>query len=212
MKKSIGIVNYEAGNLFAVFRGLKAAGCVNPSLVTVPEDLRNKDALLLPGVGAFSNGIDKLRSSGMDRAIVEFAETGKQILGICLGMQFLFTKSREFGEHKGLNLIPGEVLELPKHPGYAIPNVGWNSVQIHRDYAGTHMKGVRDGLDYYFAHSFYCMPENSADIIGTIEWGLHSIPVIVGRNNITGCQFHPEISDRQGLAILSTAFQLNLDH
>jgi glutamine amidotransferase len=201
MTKLIAVVDYDAGNVFGVLRGLRAAGCADPVLVTAPEDLLDKDVLLLPGVGAFGHGMDKLRASGMDRAVVEFAGTGKQILGICLGMQLLFSKSREFGEHEGLNLIPGEVLELPELPGFSIPNVGWNSVQLRQDCRGTLLKDVQDGDDFYFAHSFYCMPDNSADIIGTIEWGPQALPAIVGRHNIMGCQFHPEISDWQGLSI-----------
>ncbi len=206
MKKSVAVVDYDAGNLFGVLRGLRAAGCADPVLVTASEDLLDKDALVLPGVGAFCHGMDKLRASGMDRAIVEFAKTGKQILGICLGMQLLFSKSREFGEHEGLNLIPGEVLELPELPELSIPNVGWNSVQLRRDCSGTLLKDVQDGMDFYFAHSFYCMPDDSADVIGTIEWGAEALPVIVGRFNIMGCQFHPEISDWQGLSIYRQLF------
>lgn len=200
MARTVAVVDYGVGNLFSVDRGLRAAG-LNASFVQDADRLRDYDALILPGVGAFAVGMERLQAVGMDAAIKDFVTTGKPLLGICLGMQFLLGRSFEFGEHAGLGLIPGDVVDIPEAPGWTVPNVGWSDVTFTRDPVGTPFAQTVNGTDFYFVHSFYCRPADPADLLATIDYAGESLPVIVSRGNVHGCQFHPELSDRQGLNI-----------
>jgi glutamine amidotransferase len=200
MSVRIAVVDYGAGNLFSVQRGIAAAGCTS-DFIADPQQFRNADVLLLPGVGAFGAGMDKLRASGMDAAIADFVRTGRPLLGICLGMQLLMSRSFEFGEHAGLDLIPGEVLPIERASGWPVPNIGWCSIDMHRDGSGTPFVDTKTGQDFYFVHSFRCAPANEADVLGSIEYGEARIAAIVSRDNVHGCQFHPEISAQAGLNI-----------
>lgn len=200
MARTVAVVDYGVGNLFSVDRGLRAAG-LNASFVKDADALRGYDALILPGVGAFAVGMERLQAVGMDAAIKDFVATGKPLLGICLGMQFLLSRSFEFGEHAGLDLIPGDVVGIPAAPGWTVPNVGWSDVAFTRDPVGTPFARIASGTDFYFVHSFYCRPANRADLLATIDYAGETLPVIVSHDNVHGCQFHPELSDRQGLDI-----------
>lgn len=200
MPRRVGVIDYGAGNLFNVERGLRAAGS-DAAFVTDPERVSACDAILLPGVGAFGAGMEKMQASGMDRAVIEFAASGKPVLGVCLGMQFLMSRSLEFGEHGGLGLIPGIVEQIAVRPGWPVPNIGWCSVERIRDLVGTPFARGASGMDFYFVHSYHCVPANDQDLMAVTDYGGRQLTAIVSRDNVHGCQFHPEVSDQAGLDI-----------
>ena len=163
--------------------------------------LHNADRIILPGVGAFGDAADKLAATGMRDAVLAEARAGKPLLGICLGMQLLFEKGMEYGEHAGLGLIPGTVVDLkPVLPeGLKVPHIGWNALRLSQPDHPL-MKNTRDGDCVYFVHSFYAT--GCADwTLATAEYGV-DVTAAVARDNVMGCQFHPEKSGAVGLNIL----------
>ena len=196
----IAIVDYGVGNLFSLKSSFAMIGA--EAAVTGDEAaLRAADRIVLPGVGAFEDAAAKLRQAGLDGLLVDEAKKGKLILGICLGMQLLFEKSHEFGCHEGLGLIPGEVVPMAGRipPSLKIPHIGWNALHIA---APEHplFRYTRDGDAVYFVHSYYadgCREHTLA----TAEYGAE-LTAAVGRDNVLGCQFHPEKSGQVGLGIL----------
>ena len=195
----LAIVDYGVGNLFSLKSSFAAIGA--DAVVTGEADvIRSADRVILPGVGAFSDAAAKLRSTGLDRVVKEEAARGKPLMGICLGMQLLFNKSYEYGEHQGLGLIPGEVRPItdviPSY--YKVPHIGWNALKKHGD--SPLLKYVREGEHVYFVHSFYAA-DCAESIIATAEYGAE-LTAAVARKNVYGCQFHPEKSGGVGLNIL----------
>ena len=195
----VAIVDYGVGNLFSLKSSLDAIGAA--AVVTSDEAvLRAADHILLPGVGAFEDAANKLRATGLDRVVVEEAKNGKPLLGICLGMQMLFDKSYEYGEHKGLGLIRGEVRPiLEKIPAdLKIPQIGWNALRFH----GTSplFRYIKDGDHVYFVHSYAAM-DCEESVIADTEYGAY-LTAAVAKDNVFGCQFHPEKSGPVGLNIL----------
>lgn len=195
----IAIIDYGVGNLFSLASSLKAIGY--ETVVTGDADtIRKADKLILPGVGAFADAVEKLRASSLDSVVIEQAEKGKYLLGICLGMQMLFEKSFEYGEHSGLGLIKGSVvpMEGSLSKELKIPHIGWNALKFKK--ASPLFKYIKDGDCVYFVHSYYA--ENCDEsLIATTEYG-KELTAAVGKNNIFGCQFHPEKSGNVGLNIL----------
>ncbi len=195
----IAIVDYGVGNLFSLKSSLERIGA--DAVVTGDaEQLRRADKIILPGVGAFRDAIAKLRANGLDRVVISEARAGKPLLGICLGMQMLFDRSTEYGEHTGLGLIPGSVEALkPDLPAdLKVPHIGWNALKK----IGGHplLKNVKDGDCVYFVHSYYA--KNCAEsTIATAEYGV-DVTAAVARGNVMGTQFHPEKSGNVGLGIL----------
>ena len=184
----IAIVDYGVGNLFSLKSSLAALG--QETLVTGDaETLRRADKILLPGVGAFGDAAEKLRATGLDTVIVDEARGGKPLMGICLGMQLLFDRGFEYGEHAGLSLIPGD----------KIPHIGWNALRFTEKKSPL-FRYIREGDCVYFVHSFYAA-KCGEDVIATAEYGA-PLTAAVQRGNVCGCQFHPEKSGRVGLAIL----------
>ena len=195
----IAIVDYGVGNLFSLQSSLAAIGA--EAIVTAdPGILRQADKILLPGVGAFQDAIQKLRATGLADLVVELAHSGKPLLGICLGMQLLFEKSYEFGEFEGLGLIPGVVRPIADviPPDYKIPHIGWNSLRFRKD--SPLFAHIQDGDCVYFVHSFYAA-QCEDSILATAEYGAE-LTAAVAKGNVYGCQFHPEKSGNVGLAIL----------
>lgn len=201
----IAIIDYGVGNLFSLTSSFKAIGA--DTVVTGdPETIKKADKLILPGVGAFGDAAEKLSACGLDKVIKSEAENGKPLLGICLGMQLLFEKSYEYGEHKGLGLIKGEVVPmegtLPEN--LKIPHIGWNSLKFKAE--NSLFKYINDGDFVYFVHSFYA--ENCEEsLLATTEYG-KELTAAVAYKNIFGCQFHPEKSGNVGLCILKAFCEL----
>ena len=196
----IAIVEYGVGNLFSLKSSLSMIGA--EAIVTrSADDLRAAEKIILPGVGAFKDAAKKLRATGLDSVVVEQAHAGKPLLGICLGMQMLFDRSFEYGEHKGLGLIPGDVIDMrPKIPAeLKVPHIGWNAL-IFQQPNHPLFRYINEGDCVYFVHSFYGA-NCEKDTLATAEYGAE-LTAAVGRGNILGCQFHPEKSGRVGLNIL----------
>ena len=195
----IAIVDYGVGNLFSLASSFAAIGAD----VTVTRDadvLRAADRILLPGVGAFGDAARKLRATGLDRTLCEEAARGKPIMGICLGMQLLFERGYEYGEHEGLGLIRGAVRPIRDviPADLKIPHIGWNALSKRYDH--PLLKYVNEGDFVYFVHS-YQATECDASVIATTEYG-SPLCAAVASGNVMGCQFHPEKSGTVGLSIL----------
>ena len=201
----IAIVDYGVGNLFSLKSSFDAIG----QAVTVTADkevIRAADKILLPGVGAFEDAARKLRDCGLDTVIKEEVAKGKLILGICLGMQLLFEKSYEYGEHEGLGLILGAVRPIADviPDGYKIPHIGWNALNITK--SSPIFSLINEGDHVYFVHSYYAAECDDA-VIATSEYGA-PLTAAVQNKNVFGCQFHPEKSGEVGLKILKAFAQL----
>ncbi|MBO5953756.1 MAG: imidazole glycerol phosphate synthase subunit HisH [Oscillospiraceae bacterium] len=201
----IAIVDYGVGNLFSLKSSLAAIGA--ETVVTAdPAVLRSADKILLPGVGAFGDAAQKLRSTKLDSLLRELAASGKPLMGICLGMQLLFEKSYEYGEHQGLGLIPGAVRPIADviAKELKIPHIGWNALHIQKE--NPLLRYVREGDCVYFVHSYYAADCADA-VIATAEYGAE-LTAAVSKGNVYGCQFHPEKSGDVGLAILRAFAEL----
>ena len=201
----IAIVDYGVGNLFSLNSSLKNIGV--ESVVTAdPQVLRSAEKILLPGVGAFEDAARKLRESGLADLLKELAASGKPLLGICLGMQMLFEKSYEYGEHEGLGLIPGSVRPIRDviPADYKIPHIGWNALHFRQE--NPLFKYVKEGDCVYFVHSFYAA-DCGDYVVASSEYGAE-LTAAVAKGNVYGCQFHPEKSGNVGLAILKAFAEL----
>ena len=196
----IGLIDYGVGNLFSLVSSFRAVGA-DARIVTDAEGLRRADRLILPGVGAFRDAADKLRATGLDRIVLEEAGNGKPLMGICLGMQMLFEKSYEYGEHAGLGLLRGAVTPIRDviPAGYKIPHIGWNALKLVRPDCPV-FRDVKDGDYMYFVHSYHA--SGCEDSLAAVtEYG-GELTAAVWRGNVFGCQFHPEKSGSVGLSIL----------
>ncbi len=196
----LAIIDYGVGNLFSLQCSLKRIGA--EAVVTSDENIiRASDRIILPGVGAFGDAVKKLRESGLFEVVIEEAEKGKPLMGICLGMQMLFEKSYEYGEHEGLGLIEGEIVplkgEIPND--LDIPHMGWNALKFHNG-KNELFKYINEGDCVYFVHSFFGVGCDSS-LIASAEYGI-DVTAAVAKGNIYGCQFHPEKSGDVGLNIL----------
>ena len=193
------IIDYGVGNLFSLMCSLKAIG-ENALVTDRAEDIERADRLILPGVGAFADAADKLRAGGLDRLVLRQAQSGKPLLGICLGMQLLFQRSFEYGCHRGLGLIEGDILPFSQALGgeYKIPHIGWNAIRPLGDC--PLFRYVGSGGYVYFVHSYYA-PADTASAAALREYGLDFCSAVAA-GNVFGCQFHPEKSGGTGLDIL----------
>ena len=199
----VGIIDYGVGNLFSLCSSFKAIG-EEAFVSSDPAVLSKADRLVLPGVGAFEDAANKLRASGLDGFVREQAAAGKPLLGICLGMQMLFEKSYEYGEHEGLGLLKGQVVSMEGRipEDLKIPHMGWNKLEVR---SGKLLNAV-DGQYVYFVHSFYA-DGCEESLAAVTEYGI-PITAAVEQGNIYGCQFHPEKSGNVGLSILQTFCKL----
>jgi glutamine amidotransferase len=208
VKNNPVIIDYGLGNLRSVFNALKFLG-VEAVISDDPVLLNDAPGVILPGVGAFEDGMYGLRKKNLIRPLMDFAHSGRPFLGICLGMQLLMTRSFEFGEHEGLNLIPGDVIPFQNklidgQYNHKIPHMGWNS--LHKaglEWPETILEGLKDGSEVYFVHSFYAMTKNPQHVLATTPYaGETFCSVSTNGKNVFGCQFHPEKSSNVGLKIL----------
>ncbi len=198
------VIDYGVGNLFSLKSSLKAVGaeCVVSGDIEV---VKKADKIILPGVGAFGDAVEKLKSTGLFDVIIKRAKEGVPLLGICLGMQLLFERSFEFGEYKGLGLINGDVVPLKDDVNdmLKIPHIGWNELKIIKKDAI--LRDVQEGDHVYFVHSFYVRPNEATS--STTEYGT-GVTASVSFANVYGCQFHPEKSGDVGLKILKAFCEL----
>lgn len=195
----LAVIDYGAGNLRSVMHALKYLDVPDVQLVHTPDQLQGADKIILPGVGAFGASMDKLHEQALVAPICEAVAAGVPYFGICLGMQFLFEHSDEMGEHEGFGILPGSVTRFPKFDDLKVPHMGWNQLQPTRESAL--LAGLPDDAYAYFVHSYYCVPENHADVLITVDYGI-PFTAAVERDNVFGVQFHPEKSQTVGLQLL----------
>ncbi|MBE6594112.1 MAG: imidazole glycerol phosphate synthase subunit HisH [Ruminococcaceae bacterium] len=196
----IAIIDYGVGNLFSLTCSFKSIGA-DICVTSDPEVIAAADRIVLPGVGAFEDAARKLRESGLDKVIKDECAKGKALLGICLGMQMLFERSYEYGEHEGLGLIKGSIRPISEviGDGLKIPHIGWNALHFCGEKDGL-FKYIEEGDCVYFVHSYYGA-DCEESLIATAEYGAE-LTAAVRSKNVCGVQFHPEKSERVGLAIL----------
>lgn len=205
--RPVVIVDYGRGNLFSVRQAVAKVGG-EPHLSSDPAAVRGAERLILPGVGAFGDAMEGLRTCGLDEAIRAFAATGRPLLGVCLGMQLLLEASTEFGRHAGLGLLPGHVDRLPAPPGgrrHKIPNVGWCRLEPApggAPWADSLFAAVKPGDFAYFVHSYAAHPGSLRHRLADIDFAGTPVSAAIAAGPIAGCQFHPEKSGEVGLSIL----------
>lgn len=201
----IGIVDYGVGNLASVWNafehlGREARVCDDPDLASEFE------RLIVPGVGSFRSAMQTLDDTGWADALKNYAATGRPMLGICLGMQLLFDRGDEHGPTVGLGLIHGEVVRFNPCPPHKVPHVGWNN--LVRIEPHPLFRGIKPQVDFYFVHSYHCVPQSPDDVIAVCEFG-GAFVASVARANVAGMQFHPEKSQPSGMRILENFAQWN---
>lgn len=198
----IAIIDYGVGNLKSVYKAL--AGLGFEAIITSKEDeINNSKALILPGVGAFKDAMDNLNKSGLVECLKKNIKEGKPVLGICLGMQLLYEKSFEDGEHEGLGLLKGEIVRFSDE--LKVPHMGWNN--FTRGTEDSIAKDIRDSEYVYFVHSYYLKPEEKDEVVLWTDYGV-KVPAIVRKDNIIGMQFHPEKSGDTGIKLLKNFGEL----
>jgi len=205
----IGLINYGMGNLHSVAKALEKAGG-RVELVCDADRLNDYDRIVLPGVGAFRDCVGALRETGMDAALKATIDSGRPFLGICLGMQVLMDVSYEFGRNPGLGLIPGAVKAFPEqHPerGFKIPHMGWNDVILSTAKTPHPVLAPLAGKQVYYVHSYCCMPAQPEHLLAACSYGDYPFAAAIGRDNLVAVQFHPEKSQRAGLALLEAFLQ-----
>jgi glutamine amidotransferase len=203
MRGLITIIDYGMGNLRSVQKGFEKVGC-NAEVTSDPRVVERADRLVLPGVGAFRDCMDNLREGGFIEPIRNHIAAGRPFLGICLGLQLLFTESEEFGRHRGLDIIPGRVCRFPDDlqaggDKLKVPHMGWNQIDIRRP--APIFRGLASGESVYFVHSYYVDPQDPDVVASTTDYGM-TFCSSIWRDNVMATQFHPEKSQRVGLKIL----------
>ena len=200
----IAIIDYDAGNLKSVEKALVYLGedCI---ITRNPDEIYNADKVILPGVGAFGDAMDKLDSFGMTEVARKIARDGKPLLGVCLGLQLMFESSDEAPGRAGIGILKGKILAIPPKEGYKIPHMGWNSLTVKED--SRLFKGISGNPYVYFVYLFYLQAASEADVAATTEYITH-IHAAVEHGNIFACQFHPEKSGDTGLKILKNFCEL----
>ena len=207
--KSVTVIDYGTVNLGNIVRGLERVGaCVRASMD--PDAVRQADRLVLPGVGAFAAGMAELSSRSLDHAVIEAAQAGTPLLGICLGMQMLLDHSEENGSHRGLGILAGNVKVIPREgvdgsKRRKVPHIGWNALQYppnRSHWQDSCLAGIQHGEFCYFVHSYMAVPENPNHILAQCNYEGLAVTAAIGRDNVTGLQFHPERSGPHGLKIL----------
>ena len=207
-ESKVTVVDFGVGNLFSIERAVRHVGG-QARITNDPAEVAAADRLILPGVGAFGGGMDELEKRGLASAVCVFVQTGKPLLGICLGMQLLLGTSYEFGERNGLGLIDGNVVKFKDPtaggPRFKVPQIGWNSVDTSLVNGSSCNKPLLEGIDqgsfFYFVHSYICCPDDPACVVAESVYGEDSFCAVIRKDNIWGCQFHPERSGPKGLLV-----------
>ena len=194
----IVVVDYGMGNLRSVSKALEKVG-LDVKVSSDPKDVRDAEAIVVPGVGAFGDAIHNLQRFGLLEEIIKSIEKGKPYLGICLGLQILFEYGYEFGEHEGLGVLKGKVIRFPEKEGYKVPHMGWNQVWLKKT-EGL-FSDIKEGEFFYFVHSFYVVPEESEVIASITDYSVDFCSAIQ-KDNVWAVQFHPEKSQKAGLKLL----------
>jgi len=192
----ITVVDYGVGNLHSVAKALEKVGA-ETRVTSDWKDVGKSDGVVLPGVGAFKDSMDAMHRSDLAKAIQDFIASGKPFLGVCVGLQMLFSESEEFGVSKGLGIFPGRVVRFAG--GQKVPHMGWNQIKVRKD-GNPLLKGVPDGERLYFVHSYYVVPEKGSIVAATTDYGV-DFTCMVWEKNVFGTQFHPEKSQSAGLRI-----------
>jgi len=204
MVKNISIIDYGMSNLLSIQRAFEHVGA-NVNIVTTENQILSSDYLVLPGVGAFPDGMNELNTRNLDAAIRAYSQKERPLLGVCLGMQMLLTKGFEHKETDGLGIIEGEVLPLPKDmPNFKIPNINWHEIIEPNDgrWENTILKNTKNQTCFYFVHSFYASPKNTRDILANSSFGTLQFASAIQKEHVFGTQFHPEKSGEEGLNLL----------
>ena len=205
--KKITIIDYGCGNILNLVRAIKFLG-YEAETTHDKKKILNSSHLILPGVGAFGNAMEQLKKYNLHNTILEYVNLNKPLFGICLGMQILLTLSHEFGIHKGLGLIEGEVIKISNEKKQRNKNsfiwdgMKYIQIMIKRNGKTKFLKNSLIGKSFYFVHSFICLTKNSNSVIAVCKYSDISIPAVISMGNIFGCQFHPEKSADNGLAVL----------
>jgi glutamine amidotransferase len=203
------VVDYGVGNLYSVRRALEFCGARRVVVSSNPADIAAADRLILPGVGAFSDGMQGLRERDLIDPIVNYARDGGPLLGICLGMQMFATESEEFGLHAGLGLIPGRVVSIPNQLAdgrrLKVPFIGWAGLRPgpRTRFENSCLKNIEESSHVYLVHSFHVVPEYTEHLLATYDYGNFEITAAIKLGNITGLQFHPEKSGPTGLQVIA---------
>lgn len=207
-KAQVALIDYGIGNLFSVRRALETAGA-DVTVTSESETIESARFVVLPGVGAFSDGMQGLRERNLIDSICRYAATKRPLLGICLGMQMLASVSEEFGEHIGLGLIPGRVLAIPAEDvrggKHKIPHIGWSALMYAGSgWSATPLANTTQATPVYLVHSYHVVPDDAQHLLAMCDYGGHPITAAIRKENIFGFQFHPEKSGPQGLQMLRT--------
>jgi glutamine amidotransferase len=208
MRREVTVIDYGRGNLHSLVNALTYLGCT-PLLDVDGSRIHESSRLILPGVGAFGEGMRGLDQRGQRSPLINFSKSGRPVLGICLGCQMLLSSSEEFGSHGGLGLIPGRVVRI-QNKGERIPNVGWKPLELQEGIQRHSLPfcSVGTGIWVYFVHSFHAIPDSPADLMAVAPHGDGVISAVIGRGNIFGFQFHPEKSGEQGLQMIEDFLKL----
>lgn len=210
MRRRVVVVDYGMGNLLSVQRGFQACDA-RVEISADPDSIRKAERLVLPGVGAFKDGMHELQKLSLCEAIHDFVHTERPLLGICLGMQMLLDESEEHGVNPGLGLIAGRVEQIPRsgpqpNATRKIPHIGWSAIRSPHEntsWNSSVLQGLAEGEFFYFVHSYRAVPDDARDLLAVCEYEHIQISAVIAHDNVTGCQFHPEKSGEAGLGILS---------
>lgn len=201
---TVAIVDYGMGNLHSVSKAVERLGY--KSLVTGDAgEILAADSVILPGVGAFGDAMEHLRETGLDQVVKEAAAGTQPLLGICLGMQLLFSSGEEHGVHEGLDILPGSVVRFAPREGYKVPHMGWNKLSF-RQPGSPLLTDLEEGY-VYFVHSYHALVRQESDLLAVTDYG-HPVTAVVGRENVFGMQFHPEKSGELGMKLLGNFLRL----